>query len=178
MIDWSWITTTGTTLLMVLLSTLGIYAALLFLTRLAGLRSFSSMSSFDFGITIAFGAVIASTVLTKDPPLLAGVTALLALFGIQYVVSKSRRFTRVVERLVDNQPLLVMAGAEVLSDNLDSARLSEEDLKSKLRLAGVTHRSQVLAVVFETTGDISVLKMSDEVDPWVFDGIRGAERLR
>lgn len=57
MIDWSWITTTGTAVLMVVLSALGIYLTLVLFTRLAGLRSFSKMSSFDFAITVGIGTV-------------------------------------------------------------------------------------------------------------------------
>lgn len=177
MFDWSWITTTGTTLLMILLSALGIYITLLLFTRLTGLRSFSKMSSFDFAITIAFGTIIASTLLTKNPPLIAGAFGLAVLFGIQYTVSNSRRFSAVLEELVDNKPLLVMAGEQVLSNHLDEARLTEEDLKSKLRLAGVSSRQEVLAVILETTGDVSVIKKSDDISPWLFKGIRGAEHL-
>ncbi len=177
MFDWSWITTTGTTLLMVLLSALGIYITLLALTRITGLRSFAKMSSFDFAITVAFGSVLASTILAPRPALLTGAFGLAALYGIQYAVSKSRRLTSTVEALVDNEPLLVMAGEEVLSDHLDKARMTEDDLRSKLRMAGVSHPSQVLAVVFETSGDVSVVKTSDEVDPWVFASVRGAEHL-
>lgn len=178
MIDWNWITTTGTALLMVLLSGIGIYAALLLLTRLTGLRSFAKMSNHDFAITVAFGSVIASTLLAEDPPFLTGVFGLAVLYAIQYAVSKGRRFNSIVERLVDNEPLLVMAYEEMLSDHLDAVRMTEADLKSKLRTAGVTHPSQVLAVVFETTGDVSVLKRGSEADPWVFEGVRDAERLR
>lgn len=177
MIDWNWITTNGTTLLMVLLSALGIYVTLLVLTRLTGLRSFSKMSSFDFAITVALGSVLASTILAPSPALLTGAFALVVLYGIQYVVSKSRRLTSTFESLVDNEPLLVMAGEEVISDNLDRARMTEDDLRSKLRLAGVSHPNQVLAVVFETSGDVAVVKTSDDVDPWVFASIRGAENL-
>lgn len=135
------------------------------------------MSSFDFAITIAFGSIVASTLLTKNPPLFAGAFGLAALFGIQYLVSNSRRFSAAAERLVDNVPIVVMEGEKVLSDHLDETRLTEEDLKSKLRLAGVTSRQQVLAVILETTGDVSVIKKSDDISPWLFEGIRGAEHL-
>ena len=177
MIDWSWITTTGTDLLMVLLSGLGIYAALLLFTRLSGLRSFSKMSTFDFAITVAFGTILASTLLVRDPPLLTGVFGLAVLFGIQYAVSRARCLHNTATEVIDNEPLLVMAGEEVLSDHLEEARMTEADLRSKLRVAGVTHPSQVLAVVIETTGDVSVLKTSERVDPWLFEKVRGADRL-
>lgn len=177
MINWTWITTTGSDLLMVLITGLGIFAALLVLTRLAGLRSFSKMSSFDFSITVAFGSIMASTLVTKNPPLLTGAFALAVLYAIQYGVSKSRRLTRAIEHLVDNEPLLVMVGTTVLTEQLNIARMTEEDLKYKLRSAGITHPNQVLAVVLETTGDVSVLKTGSGVDPWLFAGIRGVEKL-
>jgi uncharacterized membrane protein YcaP (DUF421 family) len=178
MIDWSWISTTASSILMVLLSAGGIYLVLLALTRLQGLRSFSKMSSFDFAMTVAVGSLIASTLLTQKPPLMQGVAGLVALYGIQYVVSRARRFSRRVERLVDNEPLLVMDGERILHDSLDTARLTEDDLRAKLRGAGVTHPSQVLAVVMETTGQVSVLKVQDEVDPWLFERVRGSDEFR
>lgn len=177
MFDSSWITTSGTSLLMILLSGVGIYVALLLFTRLAGLRSFSKMSSFDFAITVALGSVIATTLLTEDPPLLAGAFGLAVLYGIQYMVSRSRRSTRAMERLVDNEPLLVMAGDRVLSEHLDRTRMTEDDLRSKLRAAGITHSRQVLAVIVETTGDVAVIQTGEEIDPWLFEEVRGAERL-
>lgn len=58
---------------------------------------------------------------------------------------------------MDNSPLLLMDGATVLENNLRKARVTRGDLRSKLREANVTRLSQVKAVVFETTGNISVL---------------------
>ena len=135
------------------------------------------MSSFDFAITVAIGTVVASTLLTKDPPLLIGAFGLAVLYSIQFAVSKARRRSGWIERLVSNEPLLIMAGSELLVDHLEKARLTVSDLKSKLRMAGITHPNQVMAVVLETTGDVSVLRVSDQLDPWVFEGIRGAEHL-
>ncbi len=177
MLNSDWIASTATAILMVVVSGIAIYAVLLLLTRLSGLRSFSKMSSFDFAITVAFGTVIASTLLAPDPPLLQGLAGLFVLFGIQYVIAQARRGSERIKTLVDNRPLLVMAGPKVITEHLRKARITEEDLKSKLRLAGVTHPSQVLAVVVETTGDISVMKTTSEVDYSLFSDVRGAERL-
>ena len=175
--NWQWITTTSTSLAMVLVSGIGIYIVLLALTRLAGLRSFSKMSSFDFATTVAFGSIIASTLLSKNPPLASAAFGLAVLYGLQYTVSRARHFSPRIQRLVDNEPLLLMAGNEILEDNLCASRVTEDDLRSKLRLAGVTDRRQVLAVVFETTGDCSVLCTGDTLDPWLLDRVRGADRL-
>ena len=177
MMNPNWIASNATAILMVFVSGIAIYAALLLLTRLFGLRSFSKMSSFDFAITVAIGTVIASTLLMPDPPLLQGLAGLAVLYGIQYIIAHARRASERIRTLVDNRPLLVMAGATVIREHLDEARMTEEDLKSKLRMAGVTHPSQVLAVVVETTGDVSVIKTTGEFDYDLFSDVRGAERL-
>lgn len=170
---------TGNTLLMVGLSAVGIYACLILLTRLAGLRSFSKISSFDFAVTVGIATVFAGTLMAEDPPLLQGATALAALFGLQWAVGSLRRY-RPMSRLVDNRPMLLMSGAEVLHENLRRARVTEDDLRAKLREANVIHLGQVRAVVMESTGDISVLHAGPDEPPLALEllsGVRGVERL-
>lgn len=177
--DWTWIDTTWTAVGMIVLSGVGIYLVLLLFVRLSGLRSFAKFSSFDFALTVAMGSLVASTVLSGDPPLLQAAVGLAVLFGIQFTVSWMRRHWTWAQRLVDNRPLLIMAGEDVLHESLDQARMTEEDLKSKLRTAGVVHPSQVLAVVLETTGDVAVLKRdaADDFDPEIFSDVQGIDRL-
>ena len=181
MIDWTWITTTATASLMVVLTALGIYLALILFTRLAGLRSFSKMSSFDFAVTVAFGSLLASTVLTKDPPLLRSVVALGTLYLIQYLTSQFRYRSTLIAQLTDNAPVLLMAGPEILYDNLAKVRMTEDDLRSKLREANVIHREQVRAVVMEATGDVSVLHADPDgpdLELSLLASVRGTERLK
>ena len=181
MIDWTWISTTATASLMVVLTALGIYLALILFTRLAGLRSFSKMSSFDFAVTVAFGSLLASTVLAKDPPLLRSIVALGTLYLIQYGTSQFRYRSSFVARLTDNAPILLMAGPEVLHDNLAKVRMTEDDLRSKLREANVIHREQVRAVVMEATGDVSVLHADPDgpdLELGLLSSVRGTERLK
>lgn len=54
----SWIVTSMGVLLMVILSTIGIYLAVIVFIRLSGLRSLSKMPSFDFTMTVAIGFII------------------------------------------------------------------------------------------------------------------------
>ncbi len=158
--DASWMVTSWSSIMMVIISALGIYTALILFTRIAGLRSFSKMSSFDFAITVAIGSLVATTVLTKDPPLLQAVVALAVLFLLQMGIAGLRNF-KVIQKLVDNKPLLLMRGTEMLEENMKRAKVSHSDMLAKLREANVTQFRQVKAVVMETTGDISVLHHSD-----------------
>jgi len=174
--DFSWIYTSWSSVLMVILSTVGIYIALIAYTRIAGLRSFSKMSSFDFAITVAFGSVVASTILAKDPPLLQAVVGLGSLYAIQMIVSNLRGSSSMMSAIVDNEPLLLMKGTEIIEENLEKAKVTHDDLRSKLREANVTQMHQIHAVVMEATGDIAVMHNEDpdhKLDDELLKSVRG-----
>ena len=157
-------------------SAVGVYLAVIVLTRLTGVRALAKMSSFDFAATVAVGSTVASVALGSSP-LASGVVALGLLYGMQYLVATLRR-RDLLGGAVDNSPILLMAGAEVLDGNLRHARVSRAELWSQLRQAGVVRRDQVHAVIMETTGDISVLRTGERFDPELLEGVRGAEALR
>ena len=142
------------------------------LTRLAGLRSFSKMSGYDFAITVSMGSVLASVVVTKSTGPLVGLAALSALFLVQMVLSRLRVRSDAAAEAMDNTPLLIMDGPEVLEDNLARAKMTRADLLAKLREANVLRMSQVRAVVFEQTGDVSVLHGEGDVDDVLLEGVR------
>lgn len=155
----------------IFISTLGIYLAVIIFTRIAGKRSFSKMSSFDFAMTVAIGSIIATTALSSSVSLIQGVTGLLAVYLLQMGAALLRRFP-LMRMAIDNTPLLLMDGDKILKENLRKARVSESDLLSKLREANVIKLSQVRAVVFETTGTISVLHSDEsELEDWLLKDV-------
>lgn len=168
-----WFLSNSKTLFFIICSTLGIYISIVILTRIFGKRSFSKMSSFDFACTVAIGSIIASTLLSKSVSLPEGIIGLFSIYVLQSSTAYFRRF-RTFRAIVDNNPLLLMDGELILWDNLKKARVTEGDLKAKLREANVLRLSDVKAVVFETTGDIAVLhstEMNVDVDTWILDGV-------
>lgn len=165
-----------TRLAVVLIAGVVAYALVIVLTRLTGVRSLAKMSTFDFAATVAVGSTVAS-MLTGSVPLAAGALGLVVLFALQYVVAQARRHD-LFKGLLDNRPILLMAGAEVLEGNMRHARISTEELWSNLRQAGIHSRDQVHAVIMETTGDMTVLKVGERLDDELLRGVRGADRLR
>lgn len=142
---------------MVLLSATVIYVELIILTKIAGLRSFSKLSTFDFAVTVAIGSTVAIVLLMENPPLVQGMVGLAFLYALQIVLAIGRRRSSWFQGLIDNQPLLLMEDGEVLEENLREGKMTRGDLRARLREANVLDPSQVRAVVMETTGDVSVL---------------------
>jgi uncharacterized membrane protein YcaP (DUF421 family) len=160
----------------VVVSTVGIYLGFLVLLRIVGQRAVAAMSSFDFAAAIAFGAVLGRTVLGYTPTLAAGLLGMVTLFALQAafgVVRRNRRF----DRALNNLPLLLMVNGVVLTDRLRTAKMVEDELRQKLRLAGIHRYDEVAAVILERTGAISVLRRGDTIAPDLLSDVRGRELL-
>lgn len=148
-------------------------AAVILFSRVAGLRSFTKLSGYDFAATIAIGSLLASAAIGKLP-LWSGLAAIAGLLVAQAAISLARRQSW-GHALVDNKPLLLMDGPEVLQQNLTRAGLIEDDLASQLRSAGAASREDVRAVILETSGDVSVILGEggfDRLDPLIASGVR------
>jgi uncharacterized membrane protein YcaP (DUF421 family) len=151
-----------------------IYLTVIAFTRLAGLRSFSKMSSFDFAMTVAIGSALATVVLTSGISLVTGIFGVGMIYLLQMVVSKMRNYDR-VEQVVDNRPILLVEDGEILEENLRKSDVSMNDLRAKLRETNAYSLEEVEVVVFESTGDVSVLHSEDpdaEVADWIMEDVR------
>lgn len=150
--------------------------ALIGLNRLFGLRSFSKLSGFDFAITVAFGSVLAGTVMAEDPPVAQGAAALFFLFALQSLIAFARTHWSWARTLVNNEPRLVWHDGNFLTDHMKKAQITRSDIIAKMREANALRMEDVLAVVVETTGDISVLHGTGDdrsIDPDIMDGVIG-----
>ncbi len=156
-----WLTSPPEELLHAVITVIAIYAAVIAVTRIGGLKTFAKMSSFDLAITVAFGTVLASTIMNPKHSILLGVVVLFVLILLQMLFSVLKRRAAWFRKAFTNTPILLMDGPNILYDNLRKVRVDENELIAKLREANVIEYSQVMAVVLETTGDISVLHTDD-----------------
>ncbi len=126
------------------------------LARVNGLRSFSKMSSFDFALTVATGSVLATMMTSAKTPW-PGLVALIVLFAARYVISSLRQRSSLAQRITDNTPLMLCYEGQLFEENLKLARVSRDDIRSKMREANAISPGCVRAIVLEATGDVSVM---------------------
>ena len=149
--------------LWVVLSASGIYVVFFVLIRIAGQRALASWSTLDKAIVIAFGSVLGRVVLGYTPTLAAGVVGLATMFALFRLEAVLRRTKR--GAYLSSKPILLMAGEEVLQPGLQAAKIIEDELYFKLRQAGIRNFSEVALVVLEPTGDVSVLRRGELIEP-------------
>lgn len=169
----NWLTAPLPVILKTFASCVLIFIAILLVVRVFGLRSFAKMSSVDFASTIAVGSILASIAINADQSLLKGVVALITILGFQQLFSYAKRSSDWFEDKAENNPVYLMWEGEILDENLVGCGVTNADLMAKLREANVFRLKDVKAVVFETTGDVSVLhgKGYGAVDGEILEGV-------
>ncbi len=156
-------------LLSIAAQTLLAVIAVIVLARVNGLRSFSKMASFDFALTVAAGSVLATMMTSAKTPW-PGLVALATLFAARFVISLLRQKWQPLARLTDNAPLMLFYEGELFEQNLALARVTQDEVRAKLREANAISPGCVRAVVMEATGDVSVLH-GDTLDLSLLDGV-------
>lgn len=159
-----WINTDWDTSLIIIASVLAIFLILIFYVRIAGLRTFAKMTSFDFATTIAIGSILASISISPSYSLGDGSVALATIIVFQLTFAFLQRKSKIFKKVATNSPLLLMKDGVILEENLAKSNLVHSELMAKLREANVLRFKDVKAVVFESTGDVSVLHKTGDDD--------------
>lgn len=162
-----WFGASWTEVVRVATSTLAIYVTVVAGLRVAGRRTVSQMSAFDFVVTIAIGSLVAATALSPDPSYGRGLVAFASLLVAQQVVAVVRQRFPSMRRILDFLPQPLYADGRLdLRHNPLTAQVTEAELHSKLRRAGVTTLEDVKLVILEPDGRVSVLRSEDAGDLW------------
>lgn len=134
------------------------YMALLFLIRLAGQRPLGRMQTFDLVVAVAIGSTYGRLLTAQEVQFSEAATAFALLMALHYAVSwLSFRSVRVAHWL-ETKPTLVYFRGECLPGPMRRNRMTEGELLSAARRAGLGSLQEAEAIVLEADGTFSVLK--------------------
>lgn len=137
------------------------FLLLFVLTRLMGSKQLSQLTFFDYVVGITIGSIAATMSVDKNIQIINGVVSL-AIWGLVPVLLsilglKSRKFLRAT----DGIPTIVIKNGQVLEKALAKNQLAIEELMMLLREKDIFLLADVEIAIFETNGQLSVLKKSD-----------------
>ena len=145
---------------------------IIIVVRIIGLRAFSNMTAFDYVITLATGSLLASAAtVTEWTALIQALSAIIALLVAQVGLARFRRGSRTIQRLVENNPILLMHNGKILRDALAETRVAERDILNKIRGADIKDLADIRAMVLESTGDISIISGNREPTKCVMNDV-------
>ena len=135
-----------------------VYVFLLGAFRLVGKRQLGQMTPFDLVVLLVISNVLQNALIGNDNSLgggLAGATTILLLNAV--VAWLTFRF-RVVQRVVEHSPTVLVRHGRILRENLASERLSLSEFHAALRREGIVTVSGLRYVLLEQDGHLSVIR--------------------
>ncbi|WP_425073068.1 DUF421 domain-containing protein [Sagittula sp. S175] len=151
----------------VLVGILG-YTALVTMLRVSGKRTLAKLNAFDLVVTVAIGSVLATILLSESVALAEGITALLVLIGMQWLLARASMASDRVAQIVRSQPRLLMHRGEIMHEALHDERVLEAELMKVIRGASPADPDKVDSVILETDGSFSVIGRGKDGTPLHF----------
>lgn len=134
------------------------YVGIIVLLRISGKRTLSKWNSFDFVVTIAFGSILASTMLSSKTSLAQGLVGFALLVALQAALTWVAARSAVVQKLIKAEPTLLLYQGKLRPKILTKERVAEGEILAALRSSGIASVRDAAAVVLETDGSFSVIK--------------------
>ena len=156
-------------------------AALMYATALLGLRvahrrTLAQWTAIDFAAAVAVGAIVGRTAIASTQPLLVGVVALLTILLAHALVTFGR-YLPWLTKLTDHRVRVLVEHGRLRRRQLLVCGLTEADLFAHLRQQGVYELDGLRYVLYETKGELTVVREDPQraVDPaLVSRGLRDA----
>jgi uncharacterized membrane protein YcaP (DUF421 family) len=141
-----------------IIRSLAIYVVLLVVFRIAGKRSLSQITTFDFVLLLVIGEATQQALLGDDFSVTNGFLVIVSLIGIDIAMSLVKQRSKTVEKWLDSTPLVILEDGKPLKDRMEKARLDEADILSRAReLQGLERLDQIKCAVLERSGGITVI---------------------
>ncbi|PZO09967.1 MAG: DUF421 domain-containing protein [Leptolyngbya foveolarum] len=137
------------------------YFGIIVLLRLSGKRTLSKWNSFDFVVTIAFGSILASALLSSGTALVQSLVAVAVLILLQFIITWTAVRSGAVQALIKSEPSLLLFKGEMIDSILKKQRVAEGEVLAAIRLSGHSSIGEVDAVILETDGSFSVIQKVD-----------------
>jgi uncharacterized membrane protein YcaP (DUF421 family) len=135
-----------------------VYLVLLVLFRISGKRSLAQITTFDFVLLLIVAEAIQQAMIDADNSMTNAFLVVVTLLGIDIALSLLKGRSRLLEKLIDDVPLVLVEDGRPLKERMDKARVDESDILTSAReLQGLERMDQIKYAVLERSGGISII---------------------
>ena len=141
----------------IVLTAVTVYVLIVIITKVSGKRSTSQLNNFDWIVTVMIGSLGASTILLKNIPLIEGISSILVLYVMQFLVTKYASISPQFSSFILSEPRIVFYQGQFLPDAMRAERLTRQELECAMRSEGVNSFDDVEAIVFESDAQLTII---------------------
>lgn len=137
---------------------LAIYFFLLLVFRVAGKRSLTHVTTFDFVLLLIIGEATQQALIGNDFSITTAWILIATLVGTDILISVLKQRSPRVDRWIDGVPLVIVDNGQLLHDRMDKSRVDEADILNAAReLQGIERLEQIKYAVLERSGTITII---------------------
>ena len=134
-----------------------VYAVLLLLFRIVGKRSLAEITTFDFVLLLIISEATQQAMIDNDNSMTNAFLIIITLLGLDIGLSVIGRRFRIVDRLVNDVPLVLVEDGRMLKERISKSRIDEADILQSARQEGLERMDQIKYAVLERSGAISII---------------------
>jgi uncharacterized membrane protein YcaP (DUF421 family) len=135
-----------------------IYLVLLVLLRIAGRRTLSEMTAFDFVLLLVIGEATQQALLGEDFSLTTAVIVIVTLIGLDIGLSYVKALSPSLAAFLDGRPMILVEHGRPIAERLARSRVDEEDILEAARESrGLERMDQIRYAILEVSGGISII---------------------
>ena len=144
-------------LLIISLKSITIYVFIVLAIRLFGKKELAQLSIIDLVFILLISNSVQNAMVGTDSTVLGGIAAATGLFVVNYVLKFLLKKYPNFSLAVQGAEIMLIYKGKVLTENLDRAMLTTEELDAAVREHGVENCAEVDLAILEVDGNISVL---------------------
>ena len=134
------------------------YGLLLLIFRISGKRSLAQITTFDFIVLLIVSEAIQGALIDEDNSLTNGSLVVATLMGLDIALSFLKQRFRLLDRWMDDMPLVLVEDGRPLDDRMRKVRVDVDDVLAAGReLQGLERMDQIKYAVLERNGGISII---------------------
>lgn len=134
-----------------------LYIVILFLIRLMGKRQIAEMQPFELVITLIIADLATIPMAETTLPLIQGIVPLLTLVCVHYLLCLLSRKSLFCRKLFNGKPIILVDPDGVNYENMQKVNMNFNDLMEGLHTAGYFNLEELLYVILQTNGTMTVL---------------------
>ena len=135
-----------------------LYVFVWLLVRIAGKRTVSAMTTFDFVLLLMIGEATQQALLGNDFSMTNAFTVLGALLGIDMALSVIKQKFPRLDKWMDGTALIILENGRLLHERMNRERVDESDiLEAARRLRGLERLDQIKYAILERSGGITIV---------------------
>ncbi|AFN79733.1 MULTISPECIES: DUF421 domain-containing protein [Pseudomonadaceae] len=135
-----------------------IYLVVLVVFRLAGRRTLSELTTFDFVLLLIIGEATQQALLGDDFSIVNAMVVIVSLVVFDIALSLLKNKSRWLSKLIDGEPMIIVEHGQVLERRIRKARIDEGDILEAARHSqGLERIDQIKFAILEKDGKISII---------------------